>query len=494
MSNNISQNLASFNYYLESTGSKSKSLGDVTFKTADGKAVSVAAKVLGSQATAPSQGRGKSDTIKLSVNDEKNQFVEVEVKVKDLAKSLGISKQEVRDADQKGHLSNLIEKQTKAHASLAPPSVTKQTMDPGVRQKILDNIQDYGLTEAEFHSIESYYQSCIDNKTFENIDKTTFIKRNEPTLPRSLVYIPNGPKKGLHVLLKTHGGLEEVGIGAFNRATLSLHLDTGENKVLRNARKEDVKDNEIEANKRTSQYPQHFVSGDVFEYQGDWRERGGRGKNFSIIPQANIPKETNIQKVGIILNHMEGGELAELIDKGPINSRVQIQIAKEYADAMAVMADLNLVHLDQKPENTFLTSDGHAKVADFGYTVETGTPITGSLNGTPGYMAPEYVEAILLSKTTYIADPAADVWSMGCVFARMGSEDWSDICIYDNAWNFDVARIGTLSEAEIENLKEACFADRHTPGTLDYVIDQCLQRDPAKRPSAREVAEMLAKL
>ena len=57
-------------------------------------------------------------------------------------------------------------------------------------------------------------------------------------------------------------------------------------------------------------------------------------------------------------------------------------------DALTVLKDARLIHCDLKPENILLNSDGHIKIADFGFAKYCNTTVW-TLCGTPDYLAPE---------------------------------------------------------------------------------------------------------
>ena len=80
-------------------------------------------------------------------------------------------------------------------------------------------------------------------------------------------------------------------------------------------------------------------------------------------------------------------------------------------EAVASLHHAGVVHLDIKPENVMLGSDGRLLLADFGTAMEIhelakfGAVGVGKPIGTPAYMAPEAVVGAV--------SRASDVWSVG---------------------------------------------------------------------------------
>jgi serine/threonine protein kinase len=358
-------------------------------------------------------------------------------------------------------------------------------IDLRVKDQIIANLRNFGLSQKEFDDIDQFYVN--NRQTLNLIKEPVHIKGKSltPPLARSLVYLPNGPLKGLYILLKDHGGVEEVGLGAFNRATLAVQMETGEKKIFRNARKKDILKKECEINEITSTRPKYFASGVPVEYEDSWRRREGRLKNT---PKDQIPKKKYIEKIGFIMDFLEGGELWERLHNAPsLTMKEQVKVFYKSAKALAVLHDeLKIVHFDLKTENIFLTAKGAPKIGDFGFAINAGEVLVNK--GTPGCVAPEIISHSI-KNTEYIANPAADVWSLGCMLADT---------IHDDSWYVwngqafgDWERLVLISREELDETKKKFFPKWNDVNHLDHLIYLCLMQDPKDRPSASEVASRL---
>uniref|UniRef100_A0A8C5MIQ7 cyclin-dependent kinase n=1 Tax=Leptobrachium leishanense TaxID=445787 RepID=A0A8C5MIQ7_9ANUR len=80
-----------------------------------------------------------------------------------------------------------------------------------------------------------------------------------------------------------------------------------------------------------------------------------------------------------------------------------------------------VLHRDLKPQNLLINEDGAIKLADFGLARAFGVPVRTYTHEvvTLWYRAPE----ILLGCKYY--STAVDIWSLGCIFAEMWSDDHS---------------------------------------------------------------------
>ncbi|MCS6914413.1 MAG: protein kinase [Myxococcota bacterium] len=129
----------------------------------------------------------------------------------------------------------------------------------------------------------------------------------------------------------------------------------------------------------------------------------------------------------IIMEYLEGDTLASrLRTEGRFEIQRAIHIALHLCDGLAAAHAGGVIHRDLKPENIFLVRRGDnpefPKILDFGLAKMTSMPMegganhktrTGSVLGTPHYMAPEQCEG----RTT--VDARADIYSLGCILFQM---------------------------------------------------------------------------
>lgn len=114
----------------------------------------------------------------------------------------------------------------------------------------------------------------------------------------------------------------------------------------------------------------------------------------------------------LALEYVEGPTLFELITrhkKLPID--ICLFIAKELAKAMAAVHRYNILHLDVKPHNIFLSFAGDVKLGDLGVAREL-VDSNPTIVGTPAYMSPEQVLGREITKSS-------DLFSFGAVFYEM---------------------------------------------------------------------------
>lgn len=115
------------------------------------------------------------------------------------------------------------------------------------------------------------------------------------------------------------------------------------------------------------------------------------------------------------LEYVDSGDLRDLVEaRGGLGEGLALAIVYQAVEALDAAGKLNLVHRDIKPANIFVSSQGQAKLADFGIARSTESDRTmltmeGAIVGSPHYMAPEQVLA------APDLDGRVDIYAMGCV-------------------------------------------------------------------------------
>ena len=106
--------------------------------------------------------------------------------------------------------------------------------------------------------------------------------------------------------------------------------------------------------------------------------------------------------------------LARLRRTRPLPLDEALTISADLLRGLAYAHSKGIIHRDVKPANILLTSEGRAKIADFGVArpLHSSLTATRSLVGTPNYMSPEQV------RTTPVS-PRSDLFSAGAVMYEM---------------------------------------------------------------------------
>jgi cytochrome c peroxidase len=176
---------------------------------------------------------------------------------------------------------------------------------------------------------------------------------------------------------------------------------------------------------------------------------------------------------------VDGGSLARKAFRNPLSSQEAAELVETLARAIHWAHQRGIVHRDLKPYNILLTSDGTAKVSDFGLAkrleADTGQTQTGSILGTPSYMAPEQAEG----KTRQVG-LAADVWALGAVlyYLLTGQPPFQGATMLD-----------TLEQVRTQSPVAPSRARPRLARDLETICLKCLEKEPHSRyASAADLA------
>lgn len=196
----------------------------------------------------------------------------------------------------------------------------------------------------------------------------------------------------------------------------------------------------------------------------------------------------------IAMELLHGRTLDQMISGRPLAIDRLLTLAGEVCSALDAAHRSGLVHRDLKPGNIFVTSQGFAKVMDFGLAKRTAPTLSGpdehtvglsaltadgTVVGTMFYMAPEQLRGEEL-------DGRSDLYSFGLVLYEMATgrpafDRSTPALAIDSALNRTPAWPSTLNPL--------------VPARLDDIIGKALEKDPALRyQSAAELAADLKRV
>ncbi len=179
----------------------------------------------------------------------------------------------------------------------------------------------------------------------------------------------------------------------------------------------------------------------------------------------------------LVVEYVDGPTLAEVVDeRGPLTAANLHSVAIGVATALTAIHGAGVIHRDLKPRNVLL-APGTPKVIDFGIAraiegTNTGNTSPEFMMGTVAYMAPERFSDDEVPLTA-----AADIFAWGGVVAYAGT---GRTPFGGDSAPATAGRILT-QQPDLSGLSDP----------LRELVAYALQKNPADRPSARELLDLL---
>ncbi|KJH42710.1 kinase domain protein [Dictyocaulus viviparus] len=170
------------------------------------------------------------------------------------------------------------------------------------------------------------------------------------------------------------------------------------------------------------------------------------------------------RKIVLLLEYCDMGSLKQLLDaSGKLNDLVTAKIFSDVCHGLMYLHQNRIIHCDIKPDNILLTTEGVAKISDFGISLGPGQIHKKCFYGSDAYAAPE-----TYTSKQYTIE--SDIWSVGVVLYEMMT-----------------GRRPFRNQMEVmtNNLK----LPPQTPYAAHYLMRELLQLIPENRLSLEEAME-----
>jgi eukaryotic-like serine/threonine-protein kinase len=178
----------------------------------------------------------------------------------------------------------------------------------------------------------------------------------------------------------------------------------------------------------------------------------------------------------LVMELIAGPPLTQVLARGPLPPARVLDVVAQVAAGLAAAHAAGVVHRDIKPGNLLVDRSGTVKITDFGIAYALGSaPLTrtGTLIGTPAYLAPERVNG-------QAAGPASDLYSLGMVAYE---------CLTGS-----LPFAGTAVEIALAHQHQSLPPlPAAVPRELVGLIAFLTARDPARRPASAGVVAARAR-
>ena len=188
--------------------------------------------------------------------------------------------------------------------------------------------------------------------------------------------------------------------------------------------------------------------------------------------------------VALVIEYVDGEDLAERLRRGAIPLDEALAIARQIAEGLEAAHDKGIVHRDLKPANIKLARDGTVKILDFGLAKALDTDASSSLTlaNSPTILSPVglTVQGMILGTAAYMSpeqargapvDRRTDVWALGCVIYEM----------LTGRPAFASASLSDTLAAVLRGEPDWQALPGDTPPRIRLLLGRCLRKDPRQR-------------
>ncbi|KAI9996676.1 hypothetical protein PInf_014418 [Phytophthora infestans] len=194
----------------------------------------------------------------------------------------------------------------------------------------------------------------------------------------------------------------------------------------------------------------------------------------NVVRLVEVIDDPNSQKMYLVQEYVQHSLMEEVTQARRLSEPVARKYMRDLLSGLQYLHFHKVIHRDIKPENILVSSDGVAKIADFGTArmIMNETETISGAKGTPAFMAPEMFDI----DATY-QGPAVDVWSLGATLYMMviGHPPW----MADN----EIVLAERVQRVELRFPKDV---ERTMEPHLKNLLQRMLTKDPACRISLKE--------
>ncbi len=183
----------------------------------------------------------------------------------------------------------------------------------------------------------------------------------------------------------------------------------------------------------------------------------------------------------ILLEYLDGPRLSTLLRRYGIILEQLLPLALELCAALHYMAGRGFVHLDVKPKNIVMSAPPRLIDLSVAQPIEKLAGLESQI-GTDPYMAPEQCDPARFDEL----GPPADVWGLGVTLY----ESIAGALPFPAPGGPDDPLPGRFPQI----LAAPAPLPRDIPEAVAELVRACLEKDPADRPTAHEVAARLEPL